>query len=65
MFERWDVTSEEFDNALETCNTDEKILAFMKVAVEDKRREAANYYLITERLANLDKEDVEEGVVAV
>lgn len=64
VFERWNVTSAAFDNALESCDTDAEILAWVSERVDDTRREAANRYLLTERMANLEKQDVEEGVVA-
>jgi hypothetical protein len=64
MFERWGITRETFDEALSTCTTDTAILAWASEHISAERREAANQYLLTERLANLDKEDAEEGVVA-
>src|ERR1700758_2065454 len=60
VFERWGITPEAFHQALETCSTDEQILAWVKAHVGDAAREKANTYLLTERLANLDKQDLEE-----
>jgi hypothetical protein len=65
MFERWGITRETFDEALLTRTTDEAILIWANERISTEQREAANQYLLTERLANLDKEDAEEGVVAV
>ena len=64
VFERWGITSSQFDAALETCTTDEQILAWVQARVSTAQRDAANAYLLGERLANLDKQDVEERVVA-
>ncbi len=63
IFERWGVTSADFDAALATCSTDEEILAWVRSRVSDAQREGANTYLLTERLHNLEKQDVEEGAV--
>jgi hypothetical protein len=64
VFERWGVTPEAFDKALDTCATDEQILAWVKAHVSDAGREKANTYLLTERVPNMDKQDLEEGVAA-
>jgi hypothetical protein len=64
VFERWGITSDEFDAALATCGTDEQILAWTQARVPADKREAANIYVLTERLHNLEKQDLEEGVVA-
>lgn len=65
MFERWGITRDAFDEALLTRTTDDGILAWANERVSKEQREAANQYLLAERLANLDKEDAEEGVAAV
>lgn len=64
VFERWGISADDFNRALETCSTDAQILAWLTSRVDAQRRDAANTYLLTERLGNLDKQDVEEGVVA-
>jgi hypothetical protein len=64
MFERWGIKAGDFDAALKDCETDDQILAWMKAHVSDEQREGANSYLLTDRIANLDKEDLEEGVSA-
>lgn len=63
MFEHWGITSDAFDEALAVCNTDEEIAAWLSERVSPAQRDAANHYLLSERVANLDKEDIEEGVV--
>jgi hypothetical protein len=64
IFERWGISSDAFDEAVKTCTTDEAILTWLSERVSSEQRDAANQYLLTERLANLDKQDVEERVVA-
>ena len=66
VFERWGITADEFNRALETCTTDAQILAWVTAHVDAGRRDAAGERLSPdgERLGNLDKQDVEEGVVA-
>jgi hypothetical protein len=64
VFERWGITSDQFDEALKTIDTDEGILAWVKTRVSDAQRDAANHWVIVEKVASLDKQDAEEGVVA-
>jgi hypothetical protein len=64
VFEFWGVTSAEFDAALDTCTTDEAILAWLNARVTPAQRDAANAYVLVERLQNLDRQDAEEGVAA-
>jgi hypothetical protein len=64
MFERWGIGSTDFDAALATAETDDQILAWMKTRVSSAQRDAANGYLLSERLESLEKQDLEEGVVA-
>src|ERR1700688_424772 len=64
VFERWGITSQQFDKALETCDTAARILAGVKAAVPDAKRDVATHWVIVDRVASLDKQDLEEGVVA-
>jgi hypothetical protein len=64
VFEIWGIPSTEFDAALATCTTDDQILAWLDARVTPAQRDAANTYVLVERKHNLDKQDVEEGVVA-
>lgn len=64
VFERWGITPEAFDRALEQHRTDDAILAWLKERVGDERREAANRWLTVDKAENLDRQDAEEGVVA-
>ena len=63
VFDRWGITARMFDAALETCQTDDEILSWLRARVPDARRDEANRWLLEEKLANLERQDVEEGVV--
>ena len=64
VFERWGITPEAFDAALASCDTDAKILAWVKARISDTQRETANHWVRVDKAASLDKQDAEEGVVA-
>jgi hypothetical protein len=65
VFDRWGITSRMFDAALDSCDTDDEILTWVRARVNDARRDDANRWLVDERLANLERQDAEEGFVAV
>jgi hypothetical protein len=46
-----------------TCDSHESILNWLEGNVAAGRREVPNGYLLSERRANLDKQDVEAGIV--
>lgn len=64
VFERWGIDAAQFDAALATHRTDESILAWLSERVDDRQRDAANSWLTSEKSANLDRQDAEEGAVA-
>jgi hypothetical protein len=64
VFDRWGITSRVFDAALDTCATDDEILAWLKARVPAERRDEANRWLLGEKLSNMERQDAEEGVVA-
>lgn len=64
VFDRWGITPQMFDAALDNCETDDQILAWVKARVSDEKRKIANDWVINEKKASLDKQDLEEGVVA-
>jgi hypothetical protein len=64
VFERWGITSEQFERALAAHQTDDSILAWLKERVGDAQRDAANRWVGVEKASNLDRQDAEEGVVA-
>jgi hypothetical protein len=63
VFDRWGITSRMFDAALDTCDTDEAILTWLRARATDARRDEANRWLLDEKRGNLDKLDAEEGIV--
>ena len=63
VFDRWGFTSRMFDAALETCQTDDEILGWIKARVPDARRDEANRWLLGEKTVALDRQDAEEGFV--
>lgn len=64
VFDRWGITSNAFDGAIATCDTDDELLAWVQARVPEARRDAANRWLLEEKTASLDRQDAEEGVVA-
>jgi Domain of unknown function (DUF5069) len=64
VFERWGITSEQFDAALAAHATDESILAWLNERVRPGGREKANRWVGVEKASNLDRQDSEEGGVA-
>ena len=63
VFDRWGITARMFDAALDTCQTDDEILAWIKARVPEARRDDANRWLREEKTLNLDRQDAEEGAV--
>jgi len=63
VFDRWGITSRMFDAALDSCNTDLGILAWVRARVNDERRNEANRWLLEQKAVNLDRLDAEEGFV--
>ena len=60
MMERWGITSEEFDLALRRNSTDELLYAWFTGRVRPESVRAANEWLLSERIENLDRQDAEE-----
>jgi hypothetical protein len=63
VFDRWGITSKAFDAALDSCETDDEIVAWLNARVPADRRRQANTWLLEEKHASLDRQDAEEGVV--
>jgi hypothetical protein len=63
VLDRWGITARLFDAALDTCETDGQLLAWLRPRVSDERRGEANRWLREERTSSLDLQDAEEGVV--
>jgi hypothetical protein len=65
VMERWGITAAEFDAAIATNRSDESILAWLEARTGAAQRDAANRWLVEEKRSNLDRQDAEEGAVAV
>jgi len=65
VFERWGITVAEFDAAIKTRRSDDAIVGWLRERVDSAHRDAANRWLTVEKAQNLDRQDLEEGVVAV
>lgn len=64
VFDRWGITSNAFDAAIATRDTEEEILEWIRARVPNPKRDVANQWLLEEKAASLDRQDAEEGVVA-
>jgi hypothetical protein len=60
MMERWRITVDEFDDALQRNPTDESLYAWFSGRVRPDDVRAANEWLLSERIENLDRQDSEE-----
>lgn len=61
VMQRWKVTREEFEDALRRYPDDEQLYAWLRERVAPQDIRAANEWLLTERVENLDRQDAEEG----
>lgn len=59
--ERWGVSVADFDAALARYPSDDGLLAWLRGVTTPARIADANRWLVTERLANLDRQDSEES----
>jgi hypothetical protein len=64
IFAQWEITPDEFTAAVETCTTDEQILAWLQARVPAERRDATNAYLASTWTHKMDKHDRDENAVA-
>ena len=63
VFDRWGITSRMFDAALDTCQTDDEIVAWLKARVPERGATTPTAGCSRRRASNLDRQDAEEGVV--
>jgi Domain of unknown function (DUF5069) len=64
VLERWRITTDEFEDALQRNPTDESLYAWFTGRVLPEHVREANDWLLNERVENLDRQDSEEvGVV--
>jgi hypothetical protein len=62
VMERWGITPEDFDAAIQTHTSDAEILEWLRSRVTTEQIEAANRWLVEEKMENLERQDSEEGV---
>lgn len=62
VMERWGITSQDFDEAIAACPTDETIAAWLNARTTPAQIQAANDWLLHEKRASLDLQDAEEGI---
>lgn len=63
VMERWGITPELFDQAIRTYATDDELLRWLRSRVSDAQIQAANRWLVDEKIENLNRQDAEEGVL--
>ncbi len=61
VLERWGVSPAVFDRAIREHTDDAAILAWAQSRVSEDRIEAANAWLVDEKLENLERQDREES----
>lgn len=61
VFERWGITSGDFDRAVTELTDDAAMLAWAQARVPAGAAENANQWLLTEKQENLDRQDLEEA----
>jgi hypothetical protein len=61
VMERWGITPDEFDAAIETHPADDTLYRWLLTRSTPERIRAANDWLLNEKVASLDKQDSEES----
>ena len=64
MLERWRITPADFDEALRNNPTDESLYKWFTERVRPADVQAANAWLLAERMENLERQDAEEVATA-
>jgi hypothetical protein len=64
MMERWGITPEQFNAAIKAHATDAELLQWLRERTTPAKIEAANRWLVDEKIENLDRQDAEEGVLS-
>ncbi len=65
VFDRWGITSDDFDKALREHRDDQAILNWARANILENAIEATNTWLLNEKSQNLDNQDREEGVLGI
>ncbi len=61
VMERWGITPNEFNAAVATLAIDDTLYQWLLTRTTQGRIRAANEWLLNQKIANLDKQDSEEG----
>jgi hypothetical protein len=61
VMEHWKISRAEFEDALRQFPTDDLLYAWFRDRVAPPDVEAANEWLLREKIENLDRQDAEEG----
>ena len=64
VMQRWGITAREFERALKMHESDEDLYEWLRARSTPQRIASANQWLLNEKIANLDRQDAEEGVNA-
>ncbi len=64
VFECWGIDAREFDAAIKKHGSDDAIVAWANGRISADAREAANRWLLEEKIENLDRQDREEAAPA-
>jgi len=64
MLDRWGIARAEFDEALRVHPTDGSLYEWFVERVRPEQIQAANAWLLTERMENLERQDAEEVATA-
>ena len=62
VMERWGITPDLFDRAIRAHTTDAELLRWLRSHVTEAQVQAANRWLVDEKIENLERQDAEEGV---
>lgn len=65
VMERWGISPAEFDATIRTHESDDAILEWLQTRTTPRQIESANAWLLSEKAANLDRQDSEEGMAAI
>lgn len=61
VMERWGITPDEFDAAIAVNTSDESIYQWLRSRTTPEQMQAANQWLLSEKMENLERQDAEEG----
>lgn len=65
VMDRWGITPDDFDAAIQTHTSDAAISEWLRERTSPEQIDAANRWLIDEKIENLERQDSEEGVTGI